>query len=45
MNTSIVIDKETRDKLDNYGEKRALSRSAAIRLIVNEFFLNKEGKA
>ena len=41
----ITIDKKTKKKVDSYGEDHALSRSAVIRLIVNDFFIKQEGKA
>lgn len=39
----ITLDKKTKSKLDSYGEKHALSRSAVIRLAVNDFFLRLRG--
>jgi len=36
------MDKKTKKKCDDYGESRALSRSAVIRLAVNEFFIRLE---
>jgi len=41
----VVIDDKTKELLDNFGEKHSISRSATIRLIVNDFFLEQEGKA
>lgn len=41
--TCLYLDETTKKKIDKYGEKRQLSRSAALRLIVNEFFLKKRG--
>lgn len=38
----ITLDKKTKNKLDSYGEKHALSRSSVIRLAVNEFFIKLE---
>ena len=42
---TIVIDDKTVNLLDEYGEKHSLSRSAVIRLIVNDFFLKKGVKS
>jgi len=40
---SITIDEKTLKKLDAFSAQRALSRSGAIRFIVNDYFLkNKE---
>ncbi len=39
----ITLDKKTKDKVDSYGENHSLSRSAVIRLAVNEFFIHLEG--
>jgi hypothetical protein len=41
--TCILLDGRTKQLLDDYGEKHSISRSAAIRLILNHFFL-KGGK-
>ena len=38
----ITIDKKTKGLVDNYGQQHGLSRSAVIRLIVNDFFLKQE---
>lgn len=38
----ITLDKKTKKKCDDYGEDHALSRSAVIRLAVNEFFMHLE---
>jgi hypothetical protein len=38
----ITIDAKTKQLLDIYGENHGLSRSATIRVIVNDFFLNQE---
>lgn len=35
----ITLDKKTKNLVDKYGEEHSLSRSATIRLAVNEFFL------
>ena len=35
---TVYIDKQTRDLLDNFGKQFSLSRSASVRLIVNNFF-------
>lgn len=40
---NISIDKKTINKLDDYGKKYSLSRSAVIRLVANDFFLKLEG--
>jgi len=42
-NVSVALDDKTKEKLDDYGEKYALSRSAVIRMIVNNFFLHQDG--
>jgi len=34
----ITLDDKTKSLLDKYGEDHALSRSAVVRLVVNEFF-------
>jgi len=39
---SIALDDKTKHKLDKYAQSHAISRSAAIRLVVNEFFLKQE---
>ena len=39
----ITLDKDTLQLLKNFGEQRGLGRSASVRLIVHEYFLNKEG--
>ena len=38
-NYCIVLDEKTREKIDKYAKNHALSRSAVIRLAVNDFFL------
>ena len=38
----ISLDKKTKKILDKYSEEHALSRSSAIRLIVNDFFLGEK---
>jgi hypothetical protein len=38
----ITLDSQTKKLTDDFGEKHGLSRSAVIRLAVNEFFLKKE---
>lgn len=40
----ITLDPTTKSKIDRYGEAHGLSRSSAIRLIVNAFFLKRDGK-
>jgi metal-responsive CopG/Arc/MetJ family transcriptional regulator len=40
---NINIDDKTLEKVDTYREKHALSRSSAIRSILNQFFI-KEAK-
>jgi len=40
---SIAIDQKTKKLLDKYGENHSISRSAAIRTIVNEFFIKMRG--
>lgn len=42
--TTIVLDKKTKRLLRDYCKTHVISRSAAIRLIVNDFFLNRGGK-
>jgi len=42
MQRNINLDDKTTKKLDEFAEKHSLSRSAVIRLAVNEFFLKKE---
>jgi len=37
----ITIDNKTKTLVDSYAKDRSVSRSAAIRLIVNEFFLKQ----
>ena len=39
----ITLDNSTKKKCDDYGNSHGLSRSAVIRLAVNEFFLKLEG--
>ncbi len=38
---AITLDKKTKATLDKYANEHALSRSALIRLIVNDFFLQR----
>jgi len=38
---SITIDSETKEKIDFYAEERKINRSATIRLIVNEYLMNR----
>ena len=38
----LSIDEKTIELLDNFSKKHSLSRSATLRLIVNEFFLKKD---
>ena len=38
------IDGKTKKILDEYGAKHSLSRSAALRVIVNDFFLKQEAQ-
>jgi predicted transcriptional regulator len=35
---SITIDNATKEKLDQYARAHSISRSATIRLLLNEFF-------
>lgn len=37
---AITLDDDTKNKLDKYGYDHGLSRSAVIRLAVNEFFIH-----
>jgi len=39
--TCLYVDDETRTSLDNYGEEYKISRSAALRIIVKNFFVNR----
>ena len=39
---TITLDDKTKHKLDSYAQNHAISRSAAIRLAVNEYFLKQE---
>jgi hypothetical protein len=41
---SITLDKRTKEFLDKYAEMHAINRSAAIRIILNDFFLDKDGE-
>jgi predicted transcriptional regulator len=38
---SITLDDKTKSRLDEYGKKHAISRSSALRMIVNDFFETK----
>lgn len=40
--TCLTIDDNTKKLIDEFGKKHSLSRSATIRLIINEFFLKQE---
>lgn len=42
---SITIDYKTKELLDKYARMHAISRSATIRLITNDFFIKKERRA
>jgi len=42
MNHCISIDDKTIKKLEKYGNDHSLSRSAVIRLAVNDFFIRLE---
>lgn len=37
--TSVTLDKKTKELCDKYGKEHSISRSAVIRLAVNEFFI------
>ena len=39
---SITLDEKTKALLDTYAKNHSISRSAVIRLAVNEFFLKTE---
>jgi len=39
--TCLYVDDETKTFLDDYGEEYKISRSAALRIIVKNFFVNK----
>jgi hypothetical protein len=43
LNICVCLDEKTKSLLDNYGEKHSISRSAAMRFIVNSFFIREEG--
>ncbi len=40
--TTITLDAKTKSLLDEYAHKHSISRSATIRLLVNEYFLKQE---
>ena len=40
---AITLDNETKSLVDNYAMEHAISRSAAIRFALNEFFLKIKG--
>jgi len=40
--TSVTLDPKTKSLLDEYAKEHVVSRSSAIRLIVNDFFLQLE---
>ena len=37
-----MVDEKTKTLLDEYGTQHSLSRSAVLRMIVNDFFLKRE---
>jgi hypothetical protein len=39
---SVTIDEKTKNLLDKYSQDHSISRSAVIRLVVNEFFIREE---
>jgi predicted transcriptional regulator len=39
---SICLDKKTKRKIDEYAKVRHITRSAMIRLLLNEIFFSKE---
>lgn len=41
---AITLDNKTKSLVDNYATEHAISRSAAIRLALNEFFLRLGGR-
>ena len=41
--TSIALSNQELKLVDNYSQKFGLSRSAVVRLIINDFFLKNEG--
>ncbi len=41
---SINLDRKTIQRCDNFGIEHGLSRSAVIRLAVNEFFIKREAR-
>ncbi len=40
---SVYLGKKTKDKIEKYAKDHDLSRSSAIKLMVNEFFLKRKG--
>ena len=40
--TCVYLDSKTLELLDNFGNAHAISRSAAVRLITNDFFLKQQ---
>ncbi len=41
--TSIALSKNEQNLIDSYRKKYGLSRSACIRLILNDFFIKNQG--
>lgn len=39
--TGVALDEKTTKLCDDFGTRRGLSRSAVIRLCINEFFINR----
>jgi uncharacterized protein YdaU (DUF1376 family) len=40
----VMIDSPTSSKLDKWASERSITRSAAVRMILNEFFLEDDKK-
>jgi len=43
VRTNVLLDEKTNSKLSKFAEERAINKSACIRMILNEYFLEKEG--
>ena len=41
----INLDEKTLTRVKKYGEEHGIPRAVVIRMIVNDFFLKREGKA
>jgi len=40
----ITLDTKTKNRISTFAKKHSISRSAAIRLIINEYFLKGRGE-